>query len=803
MKIQRASFLIKHIFQLIFIIGLLNPVFCFGQNIEISGIVTNLNNQPIEGVSVVISSVNKGTSTNKLGKFNLSIPLKEKVTIIFSHVKYKKILRSYKIDAEKKSLSVNVILETDIKQLNQIEVKDETESQIIREKISVTKLDPRSAQVLPSPFGDFNKVLATLPGVVSNNELSSTYSVRGGNFDENLVYVNGMKIYRPFLIRSGQQEGLSFINPDLVKSIEFSAGGWQAKYGDKLSSSLNIEYKTPTEFSGSTTLGLLGGTAHLEGTNKKKSITYLLGARHKNSQYLLSTQETKGGYRPKFTDIQSYLDFDLSKEKDNSTSLGILFSFARNRYLVTPETRETNFGTLSTPLRLLVAFDGREVLNYDIIQGGISLKHKFSKNFKSTLTVSGMQSIERENFDIEGGYRLCDVDKNPNSVGFNNCLTTLGVGTDFDHGRNKLKAQILDIVNSNAVVLNDKNKFEFGLGYSLQKIDDTIDEFSFEDSLDFVTITDVLKTDLSLQTNIFTGFLQHTYFINDRQSVTYGIRLNYRDLNNQLLISPRAQYSIRPNWVRDVVIKAAIGVYQQPPFYRELRDFDGVLHKDLKAQRSLHFITGLDYNFKWWSRDFKLVSEIYYKKLNNVITYDVDNVRVRYYASNRAKAYAAGIDFRVSGEFIKGTESWFSLSLLNTKEDLEDDNKGYVRRPTDQHINLGIFFQDHLPNDPTVKVNLNFLFGSGLPFGSPNNINHRNSLRGRAYRRVDIGFLKYFEMKNNKYIKSISIGLDVLNLFGVDNTISYTWIKDVNNDSWGVPNNLSQRFFNLKARVLF
>lgn len=803
MKIQRASFLVKFVFQLIFLIGFFSPMLGSAQNIQISGIVTDLNNQPIEGVSVVISSVNRGTSTNKLGRFALTIRYKQNVQIAFSHIKYKKIFKSFELDAEKKSITINVMLETDIKQLDQVKVQDETESQIIREKISVTELDPKSVQVLPSPFGDFNKVLATLPGVVSNNELSSTYSVRGGNFDENLVYVNGMKIYRPFLIRAGQQEGLSFINPDLVKSIEFSAGGWQPKYGDKLSSSLNIAYKTPSEFSGSTTLGLLGGTAHLEGANKRKHITYLLGTRHKNSQYLLSTQETQGGYRPKFTDIQSYLNFDLSKEKDNSTSLGVLFSFARNRYLVTPETRETNFGTLSTPLRLLVAFDGREVLNYDIIQGGINLKHQISKNVKSTLTISGVQSVERENFDIEGGYRLCDVDKNPNSVGFNNCLTTLGVGTDFDHGRNKLKAQILDIVNTNAVILNDKNKLEFGLGYSLQKIDDVIDEFSFEDSLNFVTITKVLKTDLSLQTNIFTGFLQHTYFINHRQSVTYGIRLNYRNLNNQLLISPRAQYSIKPNWARDVIIKAAIGIYQQPPFYRELRGFDGVLQKDLKAQRSIHFISGLDYNFKWWNRDFKLVSEIYYKKLNNVITYDLDNVRVRYYANNRAKAYAMGIDFRVSGEFIKGTESWFSLGLLNTREDLEDDNKGYVRRPTDQHINLGIFFQDHLPNDPTVKVNLNFLFGSGLPFGPPNNINHRNSLNGRSYRRVDIGFLKYFEMKSNKYIKSISIGLDVLNLFGVDNTISYTWIKDVNNDSWGVPNNLSQRFFNLKARVLF
>ncbi len=803
MKIQRATFFVKYTFQIIFLMGLFSSRIAVAQHVTITGIVKNANNEAIEGVSVVILALNQGTSTNKYGEFNLSIPYQKDINITFTHIKYKKQTKSYRLHSGDESLTVALVLETDIKQLHQVEIKEEAESQVMREKISVTQLDPKSAQVLPSPFGDFNKVLATLPGVISNNELSATYSVRGGNFDENLVYVNGMKIYRPFLIRSGQQEGLSFINPDLVKSIEFSAGGWQPKYGDKLSSTLNIDYKTPTEFSGSITLGLLGGTAHFEGINKKKNITYLLGIRNKNSQYLLSTQETKGGYRPRFTDIQSYFNVDLSKEKDNSTVLGLLFSFARNRYLVTPETRETNFGTLNTPKRLLVAFDGREVLNYDLLQGGMTFKHQFSKRFKSTVTISGMRSVERENFDIEGGYRLCDVDKNPNSAGFNSCLITRGIGTDFDHGRNKLKAQILDIVNSNAVILNDKNKIEFGVGYSLQKIDDVIDEYAFEDSLDFVTITDVLKTKLNVETAILTGFLQHTYLINDRQSITYGVRLNYRDLNNQLLVSPRVQYSVKPKWEKDVVIKAAIGVYQQPPFYRELRDFEGILHKDLKAQKSIHFITGIDYNFKWWSRDFKFVSELYYKKLNNVIAYDIDNVKVRYYANNRTKAYATGIDFRVSGEFIPGTESWFSLGLLNTREDLEDDDNGYVRRPTDQHINLGIFFQDHLPNDPTVKVNLNFLFGSGLPFGPPNDINHRNSLRGRAYRRVDIGFLKYFEMKNSKLIKSISVGLDVLNLFGVDNTISYTWIKDVNNDSWGVPNNLSQRFFNLKVRVLF
>lgn len=772
------------------------------QNLEISGAIKDADDRQIPGVNILVKPANLGVSTDNNGEFKISVPFATSLTIDFSHVRYKDQSISYVIAGGQSTLAITLKMELDTKYLEGVDIVGEGEDLSIREEVSVYKIDPKSATVLPSPFGDFNKILSTLPGVVSNNELSSTYSVRGGNFDENLVYVNDFLIYRPFLIRAGQQEGLSFINPDMVSSVEFSAGGWQPKYGDKLSSSLNIQYKKPTKKAASLSLGLLGGSAHFEGANRKKNISYIFGARHKSAAYLLETQETQGGYRPRFTDIQSFVNFDLSGDQSRRTELGVLFSYARNRYQVVPETRETTFGVINQSLRLLVAFDGRETLRYDLWQGGLKLTHRFSDKFSSKLIFSGMRSGEREYFDVEGGYLLCDVNNNPGTSNFNECVSVRGVGTNYDFGRNKLEATIFNMENRSVYRPNQKNIIEFGFGYSRQEIDDEIDEFSFIDSSDFVTITRVLNTQLALNTNIATAYLQHSYFLNDRQTLTYGARLNYRDVNGQLLVSPRMQYSIRPRWQRDVLFKAAVGVYQQPPFYRELRDFDGNLNKDLKAQTSVHFIAGMDYNFKLWGRNFKFLSEAYYKRLSNVVAYDLDNVKIRYYANNRTKAFATGLDLRVSGEFIPGTESWFSLSLLNTQEDLEDDNKGRVRRPSDQRINLAIFFQDHLPNDPTVRVNLNLLFGSGLPFGPPNDINDRTIFIGRAYRRVDIGFSKSIVLKN-KVLKSLWLGLDVLNLLGTDNTISYTWVQDFSGIEYGVPNNLSQRFFNAKVHVRF
>lgn len=788
----------------LFLIVFLHTGSLFGQNLEIKGTVRDAETRPIAGVNVLIKPANLGTSTNDLGQFEISIPFANNLTLDFSHIRYQNLSQDYMVDAGQRELTIDVTLALDTRYLKGVDIVGEGENPLVRQEVSVYKIDPKSASVLPSPFGDFNKIISTLPGVISNNELSSNYSVRGGNFDENLVYVNDILVYRPFLIRAGQQEGLSFVNPDMVSSVEFSAGGWQPKYGDKLSSALNIRYKKPVKSAASLTLGLLGGTAHFEGANRKRTIGYIFGARHKSAAYLLETQETQGGYRPRFTDIQSFVNFDLSGSGHPSkrTELGVLFSYARNRYQVVPETRETDFGAINQSLRLLVAFDGRETLRYDLWQGGLKLTHRFNERLSSKLIVSAMRSGEREYFDVEGGYLLCDVNNNPGTSNFNECVSVRGVGTNYDYGRNKLEANIYNIENRNVYWIDERNTIEFGIGYSRQEMEDELDEYSFIDSADFVTITRVLNTQLDLNTNIATAYLQHTFNLDEQQTLTYGARLNYRDVNDQLLVSPRVQYSIEPDWQRDVLFKAAIGVYQQPPFYREMRDFEGNLNEDLKAQTSIHFIAGMDYNFKLWGRGFKFLTEAYYKRLSNVVAYDLDNVKIRYYANNRTTAFATGMDFRVSGEFIPGTESWFSLGLLNTKEDLEDDNRGRVRRPSDQHINFAIFFQDHLPNDPTVRVNLSLLFGGGLPFGPPNDIDDRTIFTGRAYRRVDVGFSKSIVLRN-KLLKSLWLGLDILNLLGTDNTISYTWVEDFSGIEYGVPNNLSQRFFNAKVHVKF
>ncbi|MEM9856777.1 MAG: carboxypeptidase-like regulatory domain-containing protein [Bacteroidota bacterium] len=767
------------------IIGISN-VWC--QDLLIRGTVEDTQGNGIRAVNIQVKGSGKGTTTDQYGNFSLlvdSFPAQ----LIFTHVAFKRKTKTL----QNNEGNLNIILESSTQVLESVEVVGSEPS---RNEVSLTKIEPKSAELLPSPFGDFTRILATLPGVVSNNELSSAYSVRGGNFDENLVYVNNIPVYRPFLVTNGQQEGLSFINPNLVENVEFSAGGWQPSYGDALSSVLNVKYKEADDFKTSAMIGLLGGTAHVEGSIGK--VSGVLGVRHKSAQYLLNTLETEGQYLPRFTDVQSYINVQLSE----NTKLGILSSYARNRYLVEPENRETDFGTFNQSLRLFVAFAGREILEYDTYQGGFNLSHDFSDRLRTELIGGAVYAQEREFTDVEGGYRLCDVDNNLASATFNECIVTRGIGTNLDFGRNTLEAQIFNLETRNIYTVNSSTILEFGLGYSHQSIDDVLDEYTFTDSADFVIDIQATSAENEIITDRAHAYAQFTTEIGDKITSTAGIRLNYWSLNKELIISPRWQISYQPNWVRDVLFKAAVGVYAQPSFYRELRDFDGNLNEDLKAQKSLHFIGGLDYKFRWWGRDFNFISELYYKQLWDVIPYEVDNVRLRYYANNDAKAFASGLDLRLSGEFIEGTQSWFSLGILSTRENVENDGNGYIRRPTDQRVNLGIVFQDHIPGDPTLRVNLGVLYGSGLPFGPPNNFSRRSSFNGAEYTRVDIGFSKLFYLKGrNDFDHSIMLTAEVLNMLGASNTISYTWISDVNNQQFAVPNALSARFLNVRATV--
>ncbi len=748
----------------------------------------------------------KGTVTDKNGIFILNI-LEDDIQnqLIFRHIKYvEKRIPIQNFIAQ--DLPLTITLVDSVRMLDQVNISDNRINEIDR-NVSTFELDPLNAQFSPAPFQDLTGILVTLPGVSSTNELSTGYSVRGGNFDENLVYVNNIPVYRPQIITSGRQEGLSFINTDLVSNISFSSGGWEAKYGDGLASTLNIRYKQPTKFGGSLNIGLLGGSVHLEGGTSNQRFSYIIGARHKTSEYLLQTLETKGEYRPRFSDIQTYLNYDLSDGKPNGrTEIGLLFSYAQNRYLVEPTSRETTFGTFNEQKRLFVAFDGRERLTYDTWQSGLRLSHKFSSNWNAHFIVSGTYSREREFYDVESGYLLCNVDNNPASPGFNKCLTNIGIGTNYYSGRNLLDATLINIESRNEVIINTENTLEFGVGYANHSFEDMLNEYEFLDSADYVTITDDVHSESHIQYSRIHAYLQNTTTFNQNQTLSYGVRLLYQDVGKDLLVSPRIQYNLKLGFLRDTYFRASAGLYQQPPFYREFRNNDGIINRNVKSQSSFHGITGLDLNFNKWGRPFKFTTDIFYKYLWNVNPYDIENVRIRYYAENIAKAYAAGVDFRLSGEFIPGDQSWFSLGFLTTKEDLETDDRGYIPRPMDQRVNLAIFFQDHIPKVPTFRVHLRFLYSTGLPFSPPVNPENRNAFRGSEYQRVDIGFSKVFNLgahRENPFLKSLWISAEILNLTGHQNTISYYWVNDLNNNYYAVPNSLSQRFFNVRANLKF
>ncbi|MBK0402890.1 carboxypeptidase-like regulatory domain-containing protein [Adhaeribacter sp. BT258] len=804
---------------------LLNQV-AWAQQATLTGTVKTAEGGALELAAIALKGTSSGTQTNAQGQFQLTVPGAESFTVVIQYVGFKTQELKLKLQpGETRNIVVN--MQPDVKMLNKVVVRGRSETDT-REEVSIMKLDPRLSSTLPSAFGDFNKMLVALPGVVSNNELSSTYSVRGGNYDENLVYVNGIEIYRPFLVTSGQQEGLSFINPEMAGNVEFSSGGWQPKYGDKLSSVLNIRYKQPTKFAGSVTGGLTGGAAHLEAASKNKKINYLFGARHKDARYLFHSLEVNGDYKPVFSDFQSYVTFNFTKdsvltpEKPARTTLGILTAFARNRYELSPTSSETSFGTVNRVVRLRVEYEGREQMQYETYQAGLNLTHRFTDWLTSELILSGVRSDEREFRDTEAFYRFCDVNTDPSSPGFNECVRSRDVGSRYDHSRNSLRALIASLENRNIYRLNAQNTLQWGLKVSREQIDDKLSEFNFIDSTDYVVNRSLLKTDIGLQSYRYQAYAQHTIELDSLKTLTYGLRASYWNFNKEFTITPRVQFAFTPAGNPDLSYKLAAGLYYQPPFYRELRNAQGELNKNLKAQRSAHFIAGTEYRFQKWNRAFKLTAEAYYKHLTNVVPYDVENVRLRYYALNNAKAYAAGFDVRVNGEFIKGAESWFSLGVLTTKEDIEGDKRnildaegnvtgqeeiGYVRRPNDQRITLGVFFQDHLPNNPTIKMYLNMLFGSGLAFSYPGNPGGRGVLRGRAYVRPDVGFSKLITLRDasakNSPFESLWISLEILNLVAANNLVGYSFVEDINGVNYAVPNYLSARTVNLRFIARF
>ena len=821
----------------------------WGQKAYIYGTVADSNGTPLTAVNVAILGAPTGVSTKENGEFEMEVPTDTTITIAITHLGYNTLKKEFRLKANERR-EYNPVLKNSSYDLGPVEIEDRA-----TRSSTMTRLDPKTMNSIPNPSGNIETMLKTLPGVSSNNELSSQYSVRGGNYDENLVYVNDILIYRPFLVRSGQQEGLSFINSSLVSSILFSSGGFEAKYGDKLSSVLDVKYKKPTEFGGSVEMSMLGGGVHLEGAPGKR-FTYILGYRFRTNQYLLNSLETQGDYQPVFNDFQAYLTYDITKKWE----IAALGNFSRNHYLFVPENRSTSFGTVQQALQLKVYFDGQEVSNYETYFGALTNTFRPNANLTLKFIASGYRSFEDENFDVIGQYYIGELERDLGDDDFGDVAFNRGVGTYLNHARNNLVATVYAIENKSKYRKND-HTFEWGLKAQHEDIEDELKEWNVLDSSGFlvpktpdfpgdsvqppqeILLRNVLRTQLHTSSNRIDGYFQYSLKWDQPSGdyrLTAGIRANHWDLNNETVISPRTTLSLQPRWERDILFRLSYGFYYQPPFYRELRNFQGELNKDIKAQRSIHYVLGTDYNFEAWKRPFKFTGDLYYKDLKNVIPYELENVRIRYYAQNNAKAYATGIDLKVNGEFVKGVESWVSLSVMQTKEDILDDyyyeyfneegeriipgytsdriavdsvrhEPGYIPRPTDQRFNFSLSFQDYLPKNPSYKMHLTLFFASGLPFGPPSNDRYRDTLRLPPYRRVDIGFSKSLLAEDAelgpknpfRYFKSIWLNVEVFNLLQINNTISQLWITDVTGRQYAVPNYLTSRRLNVRLQFQF
>ncbi|GAB4281571.1 MAG: carboxypeptidase-like regulatory domain-containing protein [Marinilabiliales bacterium] len=812
----------------------------------IKGKVINEDGMPVSNVNVFSLDTQYVTVTNNAGHYRLNIPANKKIVIRATHLEYIPFQKEIYAN-EGEVIDLDIVLKVYFHEINMVTVED------FGDRVnSITRIDPKEVEKLPGPDGSLESILSfTATGVSHNSELSSQYSVRGGNFDENLVYVNGIEVYRPILTRSGQQEGLSFINPDLVGSILFSSGGFEAKYGDKMSSVLDIYYKKPTKNTGSFSASFLGGSVHYEGCSNDYRFTHISGLRYKTNQYIFSGLDTKGEYSPSFIDFQTYLTYDIS----DIVEISFLGNFARNVYRFTPLSRTTAFGTYQESLQLTTYFDGHERTMFNTYFGAVALNYHPASTIEHKFIISAYQSDESETFDIQGQYFLNELDKQIGSDNLGDSLMNIGVGTYLDHARNYINVNVVNAVY-NGSIKKDENTLLWGCKLQYDIIDDNINEWMMKDSAehslpfpdtagyasDVIHLYETTNSKHEILTTRATAYIQKGYLFDidsSKLSLTSGIRAYYSDWDNRLLLSPRASVALKPNWDNDFVFRISGGFYYQPPFYKELRDLEGNINPDIKAQRSIHIVFGSDYNFSIWNRPFKYVAEMYYKYYDNLIPYEVEDVRIRYYGKNNAHGYAVGVDMKINGEFVPGVDSWINVSVMNTVEDIEDDYyyeyynsdgeqinpaystdsiastkivyPGYIPRPTDQTVNFGMFFQDYFPGNPSYKMHLSLFFGSRLPFGPPKSEKYTHTLRMAPYRRVDIGFSKVLKSEDKilppgsmfRHFKSIWLTVEVFNLLGIKNTISHLWIDDIYGRQYAVPNYLSNRRLNVKLSVKF
>tara|TARA_B100000902_G_scaffold393375_1_gene447480 strand:- start:573 stop:3017 length:2445 start_codon:yes stop_codon:yes gene_type:complete len=811
--------------------GLLLPLLSLfsvlGYSQTINGTITNEQDNGLPSVNISILNQSTGVTSNIDGKYNLEIPANRSIVIVYSFIGYQ--MEKIRIPMLKKGqdYTLNIQLKASSTLLEDVIITDKKSR-----KESFSRIKPKHVSLLPGNSGGVEAILKTLPGVSSANELSSQYSVRGGNFDENLVYVNGIEVYRPFLIRSGQQEGLSFVNTDMVSSIKFSAGGFEAKYGDKMSSVLDITYKRPRENAASVQLSLLGASLHAEGTNKNSRFSYLIGARHKTNKYLFNAMDTEADYTPKFYDLQTFINYELNSD----WQISFLGNISKNEYTMVPKNRDTEFGTVNEALKLTIYFEGQEVDKYETYFGALSTTYQPSTHLNLQFTTSAFQTFEQENFDILGEYWLYQLDNNLGSDNFGDIAFDRGVGKYINHARNILNARVINFSHKGNY---NKEALKVDWGFRMQKeeIEDKISEWNLIDSAFFnfphpndnigdsanpnqqIVMSELLKTQINLSSYRNSGYMQISKDIGNL-TINAGTRGSYWTYNEELLLSPRVSLAYAPIWEKDVVFRAASGIYYQSPFYRELRTREGTLNHNIKAQKSIHYLFGTDYLFYSWGRPFKWITEVYYKDLENLIPYKVDNVRIQYLANDLSNGYASGIDMKINGEFVSGVESWVSLSVMKTEEDIVGDlitntdgstsEAGFIPRPTDQRVNFSMFFQDYIPGNPNYKMHLNLVYGTGLSFGPPNSEKYQDVLRIPDYRRVDIGFsviikatYKKSRLKWLNAFNNIWISAEVFNLLDINNTVSYLWVADISGREYAVPNYLTSRQLNAKLILTF
>ena len=803
----------------------------FAQNARVKGIILDENNNPVENVNIAYGT--KSTVTNSNGFYTLTVPANKKITLVFTHVSLKKTTALLELKPNE-DFEFNVTMNEKAEQMGEVIITANNRKRVQ----GITTIDPEVIRRIPGANAGIENILKTLPGVYSNNELSTQYAVRGGNYDENLVYVNEIEVYRPFLVRSGQQEGLSFTNTDLVQNVDFSAGGFQSKYGDKLSSVLDITYRRPTKFGVAAEASLLGGSLAVDAVSKNQKWSAITGVRYRNNSLLVNSQQTETNFKPTFADVQTNVIYNASTKWQWS----FLGNISQNKYNYQPLSRQTNFGTIDEPIALQVYYEGQEKDKYDTYFGAFKTTFKASDNFTLKFIGSAYHTLEQEYFDIYAGYYLGEVDSNLGSETFGGVTFSRAIGTQLNHARNDLDALI---VNAEVKGFHDvkKNQIEWGFKYTREDIRDRVVEWEVIDSAGF----SINPPNLNLPTNQqpyhpyigplvpfqnvralnfatidrFSGYAQlnrKTKLGNHDVWLNIGARMHQWKVSgatvegkSQIELSPRGQFAIKPDWDKDMVFRFSTGLYVQPPSYRELRDSTGTVLPNVKAQKSIHFVLSNDYSFKMWNRPFKLVTEAYYKILTDVNPYTLDNVRIRYAADNNATAFAQGLDVRLNGEFVPGTESWFSFGYLKTEENI--DNKGFIPRPTDQRLKFGILFQDYMPNLPSVKLYLNLVYNTGLPGGSPSYADpyvYQN--RMRDYRRADVGFFKVLTDNNKnlpnghwlKKFKDLSVGMEIFNLFNNLNAITNTWVRDVyTKNQYGIPNFMTTRVFNFKITARF